>query len=789
MSKTEDPYLDTPYLPVRVFEDATVATNRTLSRDHQLAVVFAGDGASTNGLTTILPKLPENTLLTRRQVNTTRGYCDHEAGHKRGTDFDAGTRMRIEARATGDTLWPSLANAGEDMRIEKLMHQLYPGTKETIGATVDEVNRIFIESRYPADPDCVNDLRAIGPLAITWEGRRRLGYENQSILDCLALLPERVRSTVEKWCDIIETLDTGVENGDVNKAKSHAACRQMIAIAKELAHEAREAEKKPPTPPAPTPESPEPEPGERDDADGGEDHDELDEDVTSGPEPDPETDSDPPPEGGSDSTEEEEAEGAEGGLPTEDDGDDEAGEGESPEGDGAKTPAGEGEAEAEDETEGALDDHVGDEGGDAGEDAGDEHGGGDDTPADTSEDGTPPPPGHDPGDEDRPDPIPLDADLRAAIDAVMPGRTVEKSSARYPYRPVSRAFDKWHTRRDRPDLYGANPGNNLGTYMALPERLASYNNLVKQIGPHVASIRMKLERALMAKEKRDFEPNHPSGVFDRKRIVQAVQFKPNVYRRRIEADELDTAVLILIDLSGSMAGNKVWLAAMAATAITTALDKANIPIEVLGFTSRTGINISPEHEAVATVLAYANHGLGPDRATPIEPLYASRGLEPIDMLIFKAFNERLMQARMAMGAIQYLAGGNNCDGEALLYAYDRLRPRRERKKVMLVMSDGEPAFHDWLPPGIGATRHSHKHVRDVVQMMEQDGVRCVGIGIQSDAVSRFYPRFTVLQDLSMLSKTVMDQLARLLIGERFKVDNADLMQTSLADVREVRRGR
>jgi cobalamin biosynthesis protein CobT len=124
-----------------------------------------------------------------------------------------------------------------------------------------------------------------------------------------------------------------------------------------------------------------------------------------------------------------------------------------------------------------------------------------------------------------------------------------------------------------------------------------------------------------------------------------------------------------------------------------------------------------------------------------------------------------------MGMIARCVGGHNSDVEAVRMAATHLRHRPENRKIMFVLSDGYPEVTCTL----GGSNHQYQQLRNEIERMGMHGIECVGLGIQSDAVSRFYPRYVVVNDLDDLPKAAFDQMAKLLVDDRYKVDNSDLM--------------
>jgi cobaltochelatase CobT len=257
----------------------------------------------------------------------------------------------------------------------------------------------------------------------------------------------------------------------------------------------------------------------------------------------------------------------------------------------------------------------------------------------------------------------------------------------------------------------------------------------------ISVMRRGLERALMAKLTRDWNRGQEAGRLDTRRLVGALAGRPNVFKTPAERGEIDTAVSILVDLSGSMAKmDRDGPARDATIGLVEAMVKAGVSVEVVGMSME-----SYDEDGAAT--AWRTSG---------------GRWEPLDLLVFKAFEDRLFEAKPALVAIGAACHRycNNCDGETLMLTYDRLRRRPERKKVLFVLSDGEPVCEPYVH-----TRREvlDKHLKDSIAYVEAQGVEVVGVGIQSQSVRKFYPRHMVIDDLGDLAKQTMGLLGKLLL--------------------------
>jgi len=339
------------------------------------------------------------------------------------------------------------------------------------------------------------------------------------------------------------------------------------------------------------------------------------------------------------------------------------------------------------------------------------------------------------------------------------------------YRPFSTEYDQYSRLGDE---------TSMGKYMAQIAEIRLYEDEVRALSGKTSTMARKLERALLSTQKRDWEIAREVGVLDPKRLSRVITGSRNVFRMREDRKEVDTAVSVMIDLSGSMYGYEARLAQQVAIALSLVMEKSGVSYEVLGFNNYYVNTDSPSvgagcfSNALAGSPARRREFVNRARAAMSGGDQFSR-YEPVQIYEFKGFDKRLVQERLGLGVINRLAGGHNSDSEAVSVAANHLKRRPETKKILFVLSDGQPAVSCDF-----GTNHLAQHLRNQVAEVGKHGIDCVGIGIKSEAVKHFYPNYVVVNDLDDLPKQAFDQLARLLVGERFKVDNSDLMSPSMA---------
>jgi cobaltochelatase CobT len=317
------------------------------------------------------------------------------------------------------------------------------------------------------------------------------------------------------------------------------------------------------------------------------------------------------------------------------------------------------------------------------------------------------------------------------------------------YRPLSVDFDQVIGEGEVKAV------TSLGAHMQKRFRSATpsdYHDIRTEIGGTIGVVKSKLERALMTRMEVDWSTGRRHGKLDRRLLHTVPTGNVNVFKRPDGGRAIDTAVAMLIDGSGSMSGSRIHRASRVAICLAEALDRAGVPFEVTGFN-----NCYPESKEWERMYRDAA-----DKGELWERTSA------LVFYVFKGFGESLIKAKPKLATIAKMTGGDNGDGDALMRASRRLLKRRESRKVMLVLSDGQP-----ITSGMNVSSNVHaQYLRNVVDRCKKDGIDMVGIGIQSDCVKKFYDKHVVLNNIDDLPFKVMGLVGSLLLG--MKQDNPDL---------------
>jgi len=297
-----------------------------------------------------------------------------------------------------------------------------------------------------------------------------------------------------------------------------------------------------------------------------------------------------------------------------------------------------------------------------------------------------------------------------------------------------------------------------------PEELARLRQQLDQQLSHlqgvVSKLANRLQRRLLAQQQRAWEFDLEEGLLDVSRLARVVANPMHSlsYKREREADFRDTIVTLLIDNSGSMRGRPITVAAMCSDILARTLERCAVKTEILGFTTRAWKGGQSREKWVQD-------------GKPRNP----GRLNDLRHVVYKAADAPWRRARKNLGLM--LREGllkENIDGEALEWAYRRLRARPERRRILMVISDGAPVDDSTLSVNPG--NYLERHLRKVIHDIENRGdVELIAIGIGHD-VTRYYRRAVTIVDAEELGGTMMKKLAEL-----FDEDAAEAWQRAATE--------
>ncbi len=261
----------------------------------------------------------------------------------------------------------------------------------------------------------------------------------------------------------------------------------------------------------------------------------------------------------------------------------------------------------------------------------------------------------------------------------------------------------------------------------------------------IGRIANRLQRKLMAQQQRSWEFDLEEGLLDSSRLARVIvnPMTPLSYKLEKETEFRDTVVTLLIDNSGSMRGRPIAIAALSAEILARTLERCGVKVEILGFTTRAWKGGQSRER-------WLKEG---------KPANPGR-LNDLRHIVYKAADAPWRRARRALGLM--LREGllkENIDGEAILWAHERLLARPEQRRILMVISDGAPVDDSTLSANPG--NYLERHLREVIDWIEsRSEVELVAIGIGHD-VTRYYRRAVTISDPEQLGGAMLGQLSAL----------------------------
>ncbi len=273
-------------------------------------------------------------------------------------------------------------------------------------------------------------------------------------------------------------------------------------------------------------------------------------------------------------------------------------------------------------------------------------------------------------------------------------------------------------------------------------------NLDKQVFsflPLITKIANRLQRKLLAQQNRNWDFNMEDGYLDTSRLSRIIANPQNKlsYKQEKEVEFKDTLVSLLIDNSGSMRGRPITVAALCSDILAKTLERCLIKTEILGFTTKAW-------KGGASREKWIKEG---------KPSNPGR-LNDLRHIVYKSADSPSRRSKQNLGLL--LREGilkENIDGEALLWANNRLKNRQEKRKILIVISDGAPVDDSTLSVNPG--NYLERNLRDVINQIEnKKEIELVAIGIGHD-VSRYYSKAITIMDVDQLGEVLLNELSEI----------------------------
>jgi len=272
----------------------------------------------------------------------------------------------------------------------------------------------------------------------------------------------------------------------------------------------------------------------------------------------------------------------------------------------------------------------------------------------------------------------------------------------------------------------------------LDQQLIGFQDLITKLAN-------KLQRQLLAKQNRAWEFDLEEGLLDSSKLTRIIMDPYNSlsFMKEKDLDFKDTVVSLLIDNSGSMRGRPITIAALCADILSRTLERCLVKVEVLGFTTKNW-----------------KGGKSRESWTKTDKPKNPGRLNDLRHIIYKGADTHWRQAKNNIGLM--LKEGllkENIDGEAISWAYNRIKKRKEERKILMVISDGAPVDDSTL--SVNSGDFLEKHLKKMVKYIEtKSDVEILAIGIGHD-VSRYYDKAIKITDVHELGDVMISQLSGL----------------------------
>ena len=272
----------------------------------------------------------------------------------------------------------------------------------------------------------------------------------------------------------------------------------------------------------------------------------------------------------------------------------------------------------------------------------------------------------------------------------------------------------------------------------LDQQLTSFQDLITKLAN-------KLQRQLLAKQNRAWEFDLEEGLLDSSKLPRIIidPYNSLSFKKEKDLDFKDTVVTLLIDNSGSMRGRPITIAALCADILSRTLERCSVKVEILGFTTKNW-----------------KGGLSREEWNKSGKTKDPGRLNDLRHIIYKSADTHWRQSKKNLGLM--LKEGllkENIDGEAITWAFNRLKKRKEERKIMMVISDGAPVDDSTL--SVTSGDFLEKHLKKIVKFIEnKSDIEILAIGIGHD-VSRYYQKAIKITDVQELGDVMIGQLSGL----------------------------
>jgi cobaltochelatase CobT len=288
------------------------------------------------------------------------------------------------------------------------------------------------------------------------------------------------------------------------------------------------------------------------------------------------------------------------------------------------------------------------------------------------------------------------------------------------------------------------------TYWSTPKDASALDELIKADRSGIRKLANRLRRRLLASSLRRWCFDQEDGFIDNRKLARLIASDNDlaIFRTINEGLDSDVCVVLLVDQSGSMRKIHRQISASAIDLAVQTLEFCKISCEVLGYSTRYG-----SQNPLLDEWRKRGHAPVPGR------------LNALQHIIYKTSAQTWRKARRNLGLLlRSDFGKENIDGEAIIWAAKRLAHQPQKRRIILVLTDGSP--QDEATSIANGHEYLENHLREVLASLEANLIEVVAIGTSHD-VGRFYQKCVMVSRPNAVAQALFDNLGDLLTHRKF----------------------
>lgn len=268
---------------------------------------------------------------------------------------------------------------------------------------------------------------------------------------------------------------------------------------------------------------------------------------------------------------------------------------------------------------------------------------------------------------------------------------------------------------------------------------------LEQYRPSMKAIAARLKMKLRTHQQHLSRFASPQGNINPKKLPQFIlnPLETDIFKKENPFITQDIIVSLLIDCSGSMRGQPIMTAALSAYLIADILEKCSVKTEILGFTTK-------QWKGGESKKIWEEKGGYP----------LPGRLNDLQHIIYKNAHDSWKKSKENIPVLlKESILKENIDGEALLWAFNRLKRYDAQRRILMVLSDGAPV--DDQTSSANDPNFLERHLCNVIQMIEKkSNIELLAVGIGHD-VTRYYEKSVTIKNSDQLTKMMIEQLITL----------------------------